>query len=409
MVEIEGPRDPLEDEDVTYRAVDLEEGTVNVRWFLDGTFQNIINPLNLTFFVPGERRLRVETEGVGGILGEAEIIVDVQPRDEEEPPVGGEPPGPVEPPPLEPPLEVSEGLTFTLPFSVLNFAPWVSGVEDVELTIPQASDVRQAVRETAGETAQIASQTVFNLLGSTVTEDGRTVQDAFQEILDTAFAEADDILDDVEIQAAVTAAVATDDLPDFGAIVDDVREELRDLEDSVTEAVDAAVDGVREDIDDLRTDGVPDLGAVVDETVQAVQDGFDGVVDDVTDALSETEDALGSALGTAVDTGFAEGSSLFDGLDRVRGDVEGVIQDVNRVGSDVGAVLSRLPEDFETGVGEAVRAAEPTVDDAGLFTDPVQFTVNVLDDASDDLSDEAAQSLQQAQEATDRWTVQEDT
>jgi hypothetical protein len=48
---------------------------------------------------------------------------------------------------------------------------------------------------------------------------------------------------------------------------------------------------------------------------------------------------------------------------------------------NVETTLDRLPEDFETAVGNGVESVEPEVDGAGFFTDPVGFFGNLVVEA----------------------------
>jgi len=267
--------------------------------------------------------------------------------------------------------------TVTIPLSGLNEIPGVDGIQDVTFDIPQVGDIVDAVVENTIEPIDV----------------GRAV---VNEVRAGNLPSPDDVAD--EIDRAIDS------------IVDNLEQSVADLQAELETFIDSSLGILEEDVQNLRDAVAADVEEIVgtvsaefDSLASLVEDrvlpAVDGVEDALTDELADVRSNVETAieestedLDEAVQGVSGALASLGDALGDVRDDVETLVANVE-------TTLDRLPEDFETAVGEGVTAVEPTVDESGLFSEPVAFVSGVIREGLDAaVDDETAQSLSDAVE-----------
>jgi len=191
-----------------------------------------------------------------------------------------------------------------------------------------------------------------------------------------------------------------------------------DVVDAVTDAtisVDDVVDGVREELDDVADELVDELERQVPEVsvpgaeqvADAVLDrlevepGLFGPIEQPLDVLFQeaVEEALGNLgeLDASLDdldtAGLTEVPSV---IDDVQADIQSVLDTLDRLEESVGDGAQIDFPNVERVVTEALADAEPSVNGAGFFSDPVGFVVAlgraavkqaVSEDAAEELRD----------------------
>lgn len=244
---------------------------------------------------------------------------------------------------------------FELPLSVLNNIPAVSGVDDVELEIPQADEVADALEDVVLDPDDIQDVLEGDILegiadATPVDEIAQAVVDLVSPVVNNA---RDDIID--SISAEVTAA-----LSDIEIEVDDINVDEDELADEITDQLETGPEG----------EVIVNFESVFGALSQDIKDGFAFALEDIigsTDDLPEGDDTLTSSVG-----GIADTLSDFDP------DV-----DVPGVDDIVDGLLGELEDlpGFE------------------LLTDPVEFAEFVLDELADGLVDDEV--LQETQDTID--------
>jgi len=235
--------------------------------------------------------------------------------------------------------------------------------------------------------------------------------DAVEDVLQDAgffpsFNELPGLRDLADVQRGLTRQI--DDLGD------DLLADLPDRDDIGAEVEDRILDPLEQDIEDL----VDDLQDLDVPTVDDVVGGVDDLVGDAEDSLSTAiTDIRGDLQDDLQDVRTNVETAIDDSVDDIEEDVSGLSGALSSIGDEVGDardrieevgdgvedVLDRIPEDFEGAVESALESVEPTVDEAGLFSEPVAFAAGVIvaggDRAVDDETEQALdQAIQDAQE-----------
>lgn len=267
--------------------------------------------------------------------------------------------------------------TVTIPLGGLNAIPGVQGIDDVTFDIPQVNDIVDAVRENTIEPIDV----------------GRAV---VNEVRAGNLPGPDDVAD--EIDRAIDSIVG-----DLDESVTDLQTELETFIDESLGILETDVQNLREglaaDIEEIVgtvSDEFDSLSALVEDRVLPAVDGVENALtDELADVRSNVETAIDEStedLDEAVDGVSGALASLGDTLGNVRDDVQTLVENVE-------TTLDRLPEDFETAVGNGVESVEPTVDESGLFSEPVAFVSGVIREGLDAaVDDETAQALSDAVE-----------
>jgi|AKVG01.1.fsa_nt_gi molybdopterin converting factor small subunit len=199
----------------------------------------------------------------------------------------------------------------------------------------------------------------------------------------------------------------TFDIPqvsDIEGAVDDVVGELRDRVQDLRRELDEGLDDVVEEVTD-ELDGLEDevAEAVADEVGDVPLPDEDDLTDAILDALDVDEGLFGpldepldSVVENAVEdavTGAADFGIDLTGLTGTVDDIQATVDDLTQGLED----LDTLGTDaVRRVVDDALDEVEPTVDDSGLFTDPVQFAVALATEAVDRAVDEDTQERLQA-------------
>jgi uncharacterized phage infection (PIP) family protein YhgE len=255
--------------------------------------------------------------------------------------------------------------TFTLPFSVLNNVQFIDGIEDVTIEVLEPQDVIDAV--------------VDNTLGSV-----DIAQAIENQVRGGLLPSGDDLVEEVDRA--------------IDSIVDDIEGSVTDLQTELEAFIDESLGIVEEDIDNLR--GA--VAADVEEIVGAVSSEFDSlsrlVEDRVLPTVEGVESSLTDELGDVrsnVETAINESAEdLDEAVEGVSGALASLGDTLGDVRDDVQTLVDTVPTDFEAAVQRGVEAAEPTVDGAGLFTEPVGFVSGVITSGVERaVSDETAQAL----------------
>jgi len=213
--------------------------------------------------------------------------------------------------------------TVTLELSALNAIPGVSGVEDVQFSIPEVSDLVAGVEDalpTGQDIREILRDEIPDLLRDVDIFDGELDQ-ALQPIIDELDGRLDDLVDD--IQDEIDRAVADLDVPGLEDIEVEVGGSLfavnEDFVDLLAAALDQAdlvdvgqfptVEEIVQPIEDVRADiealDIPTAEEIADEAVDRVTDALqdlpggglladpdqfiDDQIDRVTDGLVDEE------------------------------------------------------------------------------------------------------------------------
>jgi len=128
---------------------------------------------------------------------------------------------------------------------------------------------------------------------------------------------------------------------------------------------------------------IDDVETTLSDELADVRSNVETAINESTEDIDEAVQGVSGAL-----------ASLGDTLGDVRDDVATLVENVE-------TTLDRLPEDFETAVGEGVTSVEPTVDESGLFTEPVAFAVALGRTAVEEaITDETAEIIRQASDDT---------
>jgi len=266
--------------------------------------------------------------------------IEVSPPDDE----------PEEAPVPDLPEDTGRGREYSLPFSVLNAAPWVTGVEDFDITIPQVEQIRDIV-----EQERLSEDEVFN-----------NTFDALESFNFPEPPSVDDIAD------AVDDRLDLPDVPSLGDIRGEVDDALADLDLPDPPGLDEIVDGV--------TDTIADLIDDVEQTVADVERAIDQTVASAEREIQETV----REVETTVDETFAD-------LDDALSGVEDTVDDTLETADDILSRLDELPDEVAEA---AVDAVQPEINGVGLFDDPVGFAVEAVAEAIDrSVSEETAERL----------------
>lgn len=217
------------------------------------------------------------------------------------------------------------------------------------------------------------------------------------------------------VQSVVIPTGALNAIPGISG-VEDVRFDIPQLEDIVEE-----IDGTLPDADDIREE----IEAALEEfepVVEVTDDVIDSIVDPIVEEIEAqtgidfpTVDVIAQAVADeigpigqgAVDIDIQGvfgplADDVEEGFGRLLQDVpdqvDALLGGVSDVQDDVGEVLDRLddlevPEvpDIPEAISEALADAEPVVNDAGFFSDPVAFAVALIEEALDLVVSDATQ------------------
>jgi len=269
--------------------------------------------------------------------------------------------------------------TVTVPLSSLNAIPGVQGIDDVTFDIPQVEDIVDAVVENTVDASDVGRAVVNEVrAGNLPSPDLITdeIDRAIESIVGDLDASVTDLQTELEAFIDSSLGILETDVQnlrdavaaDVEEIVGTVSSEFDSLASLVEDRVLPAVDGV----EDALTDELADVRTNVETAIDESTDDLDDAVEGVSGALASLGDTLGD----------------------VRDNVATLVANVE-------TTLDRLPEDFETAVGNGVESVEPTVDESGLFSEPVAFAVALGRAAVErGITDETAEIIRQASDDT---------
>lgn len=407
MVEIDGPTTGNDLELLTFRATGVDRRAISIEWDSgDGTTATG-ETFTHNYTQPGRYLLSVQTFSPRGILDRDELTVEIVERGQEQPPDEEEPPADSPFGPTPEPQQREGGLAFTLPFSAFNFAPWISNVEDVEVVVPQLPSIREVVTDIQPDLPQIGQRSAQDTMSFPVLSDAQRVLESHAKTLLTNFAEVKDIPRPVDNALRTAQEITTVDVPDLGVVVDDVTDAVDDIPTPAVPNLEAVVEDVTAEVDSLRTDVVPDLEAVVTATLDDLQEAGTETLNDVQTAVNGEVRTVQDSIGQAAAAVFGAGATLFDALADVKADTEKTLDGLDETLADTAEILNILPDDFRAGVADGVEDAQSTVEGFGFIADPVRWLEEALDQASDDLDEQAIEGLQAAERAATRRTAGE--
>jgi len=229
-----------------------------------------------------------------GGIGEPSITENftVEPPQDEQPEEPGPGPGPApapeEPEPINPELPNlnPEPGVYVLPFSVLNAAPFLTGVPDVTIRIPTELSIENIVdRVTLSQSeAETAARD-----GVEIPEpaDPPAEDDIFAEFTDGEPFESVPTLE--ELRTELDAAVDSIDIPDPPAVED------------ITDPVDSTIDALQQDLEGFIDDTETFLDGSISETEAVLDDTLSGI----DSAVSDAQDSIDTAL-EDIDSGFSD-------------------------------------------------------------------------------------------------------
>jgi len=203
-------------------------------------------------------------------------------------------PGPVPAPPPEEPDPINPELpqlnpepgVYVLPFSVLNAAPFLTGVPDVTIRIPTELSIERIVdRVTLSQSeAETAARD-----GVEIPEfpDVPSAFDIFDELTSGEPFESVPTLQ--ELRTETQAAVDSIDIPEPPAVED------------ITDPVDSTIDALQEDLEGF----IDDTEAVLDESIAATEAAIDETLSGIDSAVSDAQDSIDTAL-EDIDSGFTD-------------------------------------------------------------------------------------------------------
>jgi len=341
VVRIDGPTTVTEGETNSWTSTAVQLAEPQYLWLFNGETISTDRTLSASFTNVGENELEVQVTAAGfrtTTRAEIDLTVEeaVPPEEQGDAQVVAQP---------------SEESQFRLPFGALNAFPGVTGVEDLVLTVPQLADIEDALDRRVPSLDEVAAQARQGVLERTLPESLRTVEGVLDDLAQLDLPEVDDIptveeiVEEIEIP---TAADLADEVPGTQDIAETVVQAIEFPEIPQPPSVQEIADEAEEEI-------VSPLEGFLSAQTQALRTEIDDVVGDIGDDLADDFDSLGQAVQGAVD------------------DIAGVQEDVETVLDDLGTALDRLPEDFQQAVQNGLEAGEPTVDDVGLFSDPVGF------------------------------------
>jgi hypothetical protein len=240
----------------------------------------------------------------------------------------------------------------TIPLSVLNNAPFVNDVDDVEFTVPNLQDIREELDDTLPDLDDI--------------QDG--VQDVVIDVLDgNAF------VDPADLQIVTAIGDEIEDRLDFADLdpdqfTEDILQELRDEIPDLDLDPDVIADAVVEQIDLTPGSAVDvDIDGVFGPLSEDIQEGLTRALE----AVAGTEEDLpGDATNLA--QGIAVVADRLDGNGPTRG--AGVVPDI---GDEIGNALDGLP------------GSDLLSDPGGFIDELAEAVVELL------VSEEASESLQE--------------
>jgi ElaB/YqjD/DUF883 family membrane-anchored ribosome-binding protein len=198
------------------------------------------------------------------------------------------------------------------------------GSIEVSLTTP-------AVITEFGSDFRLLTPAVLALLEQQASDQGQTVQELVNDLMDSG--SADDPLNIVD-EVIDTVTDVSDDLVDD---VLDSTDDVADVADDIVDDISDPVDDVLDDVLDTGGDTVADAGDVIDDVVDSVGDTVDDVTDTVDDTVDDVTDTAGDVVDEVADTGSDVVDDVVDDVADTGSDVVDDVEDV------VDEVLPDLP------------------------------------------------------------------
>lgn len=265
----------------------------------------------------------------------------------------------------------------TIPLSWANNIFGVSDIQDVTFDIPQLEDIRQEIDDALPQLEEIADETADRVF------DGFT----------TAFPQFEALLS-------------------FGQ---EIEEQADPGEDPITVLAQAIGAEIAEDVLQVEITGpevdeglIPALADAVAERVQTIQLDVDRLADRISDRIDVEGGGTAQVRFEGVFGPLSEDiqEGVTGALNAVLGDIDDLPEDIQTLAEGIDGVLSRLDDlddgldlDVQGAVEDALTAVEPTVDGAGLFSQPVEFIANVIVQAINDrVPDDVQTDLEEAVE-----------
>lgn len=273
-----------------------------------------------------------------------------------------------------------------IPFSNLNDIQFVQGFEDVVFSVPQVSDIEDAVIDAIfppRSGLQTMDDVIAEIVGAVesntsieVPGEGSVIENPLREIYQNT-AGGIDLADEAieDIVEAIEGATGVD-VPGDGSVIDGVAD--------VTLGREAVEDIIREGVMDVFEDVTPD-------TVNVRIDGIFGPLsEDVAQALSDILN--------------------FDPED-VAGEVVSAVEQELGVGTPgEGPILEGVPtiEDIETAIEEQLKSVCPELNGVNLCEDASGFVEEVWNELSPRIADpEVVAELEQALEDAPELDLEE--
>jgi len=243
----------------------------------------------------------------------------------------------------------------TIPLSVLNNAPFLNGVDDVEFDVPQLDDIREEIDGTLPDLSDI--------------QDG--VQDVLIDVLDgNAFVDPADLQIVEDIGDEIEDRLDFADL-DPGEFTEDILQELRDEIPDLDLDPGVIADAVIEQIDLTPGSAVDvDIDGVFGPLSEDIQGGFQTALQDLVGPLGD----------------------LPEDVDNLAQGIQDLRDRLNQLGpGDDGPAFPDIGEELQDAFGE--------LPGSDLVTDPTAFVDDVVDEVLDRLgADEAARILDEGRE-----------
>lgn len=243
----------------------------------------------------------------------------------------------------------------TLPFGALNNVPGVSGIDDVSFDIPQPDDIIDPITDAIPDPPDIEGLVVEPLDELLATVDD--IQDTVAAINEQVLAGIPDAIADVQValEDQLIQQLGDQDVPVTGIQLDPDR-----LADTIADEIDP----------EFEQPSLVSFESVFGAQQASIAAGF--------------EKALERAVPTPPFPTFA------------------VDDDEEPLGPDIDKILKTVTpgtEEFNEFVDEVFARAEPTINDVGLFGDPIGFGQEFVRESAEVVVDpQSAENLQQAVE-----------
>jgi len=281
--------------------------------------------------------------------------------------------------------------TVTIPLSWANNIPGVSGVQGVTFDLPETDNL-----DSLEDIAQDAADLVFDGFADAFP--------GFDVIVSLGAEIAEQQSPGEDPLTSLTQAIATEIAE--GTLSVELSSDAVDqsLIDTIVSAVaeEVNVPGIDEgqlgdEIGSAVADEIPDISIDGDQIAETVVQRFEEQVQvDLPDPQEIANDILQETDGVDLPAPQVNISGVFGPL------ATDVVSAFNQVLSErLQAPDIDLPDvsDVERAVSRAVEEAEPTVNGAGFFSEPVQFAINLVSEAVDQsVSQETEDQLNQALE-----------